>query len=104
MPMFNTAPAARSDSADITPERMRSLLDRQRNAFVHEGAPTYETRIDRTNRLIALLVDNQGEILSALNADYGHRSSEATLLTDVWSVSFTETFIGWCHVQGSFGT
>ena len=86
MPMFNTAPAARSDSADITPERMRSLLDRQRNAFVHEGAPTYETRIDRTNRLIALLVDNQGEILSALNADYGHRSSEATLLTDVWSV------------------
>jgi coniferyl-aldehyde dehydrogenase len=86
MATTNTAPAAGSNSADMTPERMRSLLDRQRTAFLQEGAPAYETRIDRTDRLIALLVDNQDEIVSALNADYGHRSAEATLLTEVWSV------------------
>lgn len=79
-------PANGSNSTDMTPERMRSLLDRQRTAFMQEGTPTYETRLDRTNRLIALLVDNQNEIVSALNADYGHRSAEGTLLTDVWSV------------------
>ncbi len=78
--------AAGSNIADMTPEHLRSLLDRQRTAFMAEGAPAYETRIDRTNRLIALLVDNQDKIVSALNADYGHRSAEASLLTDVWSV------------------
>lgn len=78
--------AAGSNMADITPEHLRSLLDQQRTAFMAEGAPAYETRIDRTNRLIALLVDNQDRIVSALNADYGHRSAEASLLTDVWSV------------------
>jgi coniferyl-aldehyde dehydrogenase len=86
MATTNTAPAAGSNSADMTPERMRSLLDRQRTAFLQEGAPAYQTRIDRTNRLIALLVDNQDEIVSALNADYGHRSAEVTLLAGVWSV------------------
>jgi coniferyl-aldehyde dehydrogenase len=86
MATTNTAPAAGSNSADMTPERMRSLLDRQRTAFLQEGAPAYETRIDRTNRLIALLVDNQDDIVSALNADYGHRSTEVTLLAGVWSV------------------
>ena len=78
--------AAGSNVADITPEYLRSLLNRQRTAFMAEGASAYETRIDRTNRLIALLVDNQDKIVSALNADYGHRSAEASLLTDVWSV------------------
>ena len=78
--------AAGSHVADITPEYLRSLLNRQRTAFIAEGAPAYDTRIDRTNRLIALLVDNQDKIVSALNADYGHRSAEASLLTDVWSV------------------
>ena len=78
--------AAGSNIADMTPEHLRSLLDRQRTAFMAEGAPAYETRIDRMNRLIALIVDNQDKIVSALNADYGHRSAEASLLTDVWSV------------------
>ncbi len=86
MAKMNTALAAELNSANITPQRMRALLGRQRTAFVQEGAPAYETRIDRTNRLIALLVDNQNEIVSALNADYGHRSAESTLLADVWSL------------------
>jgi coniferyl-aldehyde dehydrogenase len=86
MARMNTAPAAGSYSADTTPEQMRAMLDRQRAAFVREGAPAYETRIDRANRVIALLVDNRDDIVSALTADYGHRSAEATLLVDVWSV------------------
>ena len=69
-----------------TPEKMRSLLDRQRAAFAGEGTPTYEVRVDRTDRLIALMVENKDEIASALNEDFGHRSREASLLTDVWWV------------------
>ena len=63
---------------------MRALFDRQRAAFAEEGTPSYEVRIDRTNRLIALMVDNKDEIASALNEDFGHRSTEASLLTEVW--------------------
>ena len=86
MAQMDTVPAAASHSTDITPKGMRSLFDRQTTAFMKQGAPAYEARIDRTNRLIALLVDNRDEIVSALNADYGHHSTEATLLADVWSV------------------
>jgi coniferyl-aldehyde dehydrogenase len=70
----------------MTPEGMRSLLHRQRTALLQEGTAAYETRIDRTDRLIALLVDNRDHIVSALNADYGQRSAEVTLLADVWSL------------------
>jgi coniferyl-aldehyde dehydrogenase len=78
--------AVGSNSAQMTPEGMRSLLHRQRTAFLQEGTPAYETRIDRMDRLIALLVDNRDQIVSALNADYGQRSAEVTLLADVWSL------------------
>jgi coniferyl-aldehyde dehydrogenase len=64
---------------------MRSVLERQRAAFAAE-VPTYEVRIDRTDRLIAMMVENKDEIVGALNEDFGHRSVEASLLTDVWFV------------------
>ncbi|MBL4774494.1 MAG: aldehyde dehydrogenase family protein, partial [Mariprofundus sp.] len=35
------------------------------------------------DRAIGLLVDNKNEIAEAISADFGHRSPEATLLTDV---------------------
>ena len=63
MAQMDTAPAAASHSTDITPKQMRSLLDRQKTAFMQEGAPAYEVRIDWTNRLIALLVDNRMKLL-----------------------------------------
>ena len=53
----NVAPAVGSKSADVTPARMRSQLDRQRTALLQEGRPAYDTRIDRTKRLIVLLVE-----------------------------------------------
>jgi coniferyl-aldehyde dehydrogenase len=66
---------------------MRSLLDRQRAALAEEGSPTYDVRIDRTDRLIALLVENKDEIAGTLKEDFGRRSDEASLLTEVlWVV------------------
>jgi coniferyl-aldehyde dehydrogenase len=73
-------------STTTTLEKMRSFLDRQRSAFAEERTPTYEVRIDRTDRLIALMVENKDEIASALREDFGHQSYEASLLTDVWWV------------------
>jgi coniferyl-aldehyde dehydrogenase len=72
------------DLTITTTEKLRSLLDRQRAAFAEEEVATYEVRIDRTDRLIALMVENKDAIASALDEDFGHRSKEASLLADVW--------------------
>ena len=82
--MIATSTSPKLQSTITPPEKMRLLLDRQRAAFAEDGIPTYEVRIDRTDRLIALMVENQDDIVSALDEDFGHRSNEASLLTEVW--------------------
>lgn len=82
--MIATSTSPKSKSTITPPEKMRLLLDRQRAAFAEDGIPTYEVRIDRTDRLIALMVENKDDIASALDEDFGHRSNEASLLTEVW--------------------
>ena len=85
MARMNTGRAAGPLSADITPERMRSLLDRQRTAFVHDGAPAYEQRIDRMNRSLPYW-QTVKRYCQCAQCRYGHRSAEGTLLVDGWSV------------------
>jgi coniferyl-aldehyde dehydrogenase len=84
--MATTVTSPPPNSTITTPEEMRSLLDRQKVAFAEQGSPPYKVRIDRTDRLIALLVENKDEIASALKEDFGHHSDEATLLTEVFWV------------------
>lgn len=62
---------------------IRAILDRQKEAHLRDGPPSAEQRIDWIDRSIALLIDNQKEIADTLAADFGHRSIEQTLLTDV---------------------
>ena len=76
---MSTAPA---QSRPIPPE-MKALLDRQRTAYLNDGPPSAEVRIDRLNRCIALLVDHQDEIADALNKDFGNRSPQMSKFTDV---------------------
>ena len=62
---------------------MQALLALQKAAQLRDGAPSAEKRIERLDRCIGLLVDNQKAIADALNADFGVRSREATAFTDV---------------------
>src|SRR5215469_425542 len=62
---------------------MQALLALQKAAQLRDGAPSAEKRIERLDRCIGLLVDNQKAIEEALNADFGVRSREATAFTDV---------------------
>jgi coniferyl-aldehyde dehydrogenase len=71
-----------TDSSAISAS-IRNILDRQKAAHIKDGPPSAERRIDWMDRAIALVVDNQKEIAEALASDFGHRSHEATLLTDV---------------------
>lgn len=64
-------------------DAMLEALEAQRTAFRTGGPPSYEQRVDRLDRAIALLVDHQQELVEALDVDFGHRSAEQSLLTDV---------------------
>jgi coniferyl-aldehyde dehydrogenase len=59
------------------------LLERQKSAQLSDGSPPAKTRVDRINRAIGLLVDHKDAITEALRQDFGHRSVQASLLTDV---------------------
>ncbi|MBX3446979.1 MAG: coniferyl aldehyde dehydrogenase [Parvibaculaceae bacterium] len=71
-----------ADSATISAS-IRAILDKQKAAHIKEGPASAERRIDWIDRAIAILVDNQKEIVEAIASDFGHRSHEQTLLTDV---------------------
>jgi coniferyl-aldehyde dehydrogenase len=76
--------ASEQTGATVTARgQMLELLERQRRAFQLEGHVEYGTRIDRLDRAIALLVDNQPAICEALSADYGCRSPYMTRMSEV---------------------
>ncbi len=62
---------------------MRRILDKQRQAHLRDGAPSAEKRIEWLDRSIALLIGHKDAITDALREDFGHRSVEASLFTDV---------------------
>ena len=64
---------------DLNAEDMRLVLTKQKEAWLADGIPDYTTRIDRMDRLIALLVDNKDEIATTISQDYGGRSIEGSL-------------------------
>jgi len=80
---MSVAEDTRDTGAASAGAAIREILDRQKAAHIKEGAPSIERRIDWLDRAIALLVDNQKEIADAMAADFGHRSIEQSLLTDV---------------------
>lgn len=72
---------------------LRAILDSQRAAFKAEGPVAIETRIDRIDRCIALLVDNQQAICDAVNKDFGCRSKFPTLMMDIMNSVGTLKFV-----------
>lgn len=62
---------------------MQDILNLQRHAQQTEGTPGAAVRIDRLDRAIGILVDHAREIAEALCEDFGHRSIEGSLITDV---------------------
>jgi coniferyl-aldehyde dehydrogenase len=59
---------------------MKALLEKQRAAFVGEGFVSAETRLDRLDRALSVIHDNQNEIVSALERDFGNRSRHQSLM------------------------
>ena len=62
---------------------LSEVLERQRRAFTDQGPPPLSVRLNRIDRLLALVLDNTDALVDAMNADYGTRSRPASLFTEV---------------------
>ena len=65
-------------------EEMNKVLSEQKDFFIKNGSPSVELRIDRLQRLKSLIMDNRYDIVDALNTDFGNRSNNASMLSDVY--------------------
>ncbi len=62
---------------------MHAILERQRRAFAAELPVSLEARRDRLRRAIAMIADNADRLCDALSEDFGHRSREQSMITDI---------------------
>ena len=53
-----------------TLEEMNSVLIKQKEYFVKNGAPSIELRIDRLERLKSLIMNNRYDFVETLNSDF----------------------------------
>lgn len=69
---------------EISAEAMLSILEKQKASFLAEGYVSYETRINRLNKLEALLHDNIDTLCEAMSEDFGHRSLHQSKVADFY--------------------
>ncbi|AJP71457.1 coniferyl aldehyde dehydrogenase [Sphingomonas hengshuiensis] len=62
---------------------MHDILERQRAAFMAELPVPIAMRKDRLRRAIAMIGDNADRFCDALSEDFGHRSRDQSMLTDI---------------------
>ncbi len=67
-----------------TPEKeIRRIVDVQKKAHIAEGPMSAERRIELIDTCIRILIENKDAMVDALMADFGNRSPEGSLATDV---------------------
>jgi coniferyl-aldehyde dehydrogenase len=65
---------------------MRATFDAQRQAFAREMFPSLATRLERLERLAALVQENEERFIEAISADFGHRSRHETIIGETFFV------------------
>src|ERR1700730_7767694 len=72
------------ESSVSDPRRGLSLLlQHQQQAFLEQGPPDLSLRLNRIDRLLALLLEDTDAFTEAMAADFGTRSRAASLFTEV---------------------
>ncbi|SNS37686.1 coniferyl aldehyde dehydrogenase [Sphingopyxis indica] len=63
--------------------RMQQILVAQKASFTAAMPESLAVRTDRLDRAIAMLVDHAEDFAKAVSEDFGHRSRDQTLMTDI---------------------
>jgi coniferyl-aldehyde dehydrogenase len=80
-PVSGAGPAA--DRSDDAVARMRAIYERQREAYLAAPYPDLAQRRRRLEAMHALIRSRIPQIHAAISADFGHRSHDETLLTEI---------------------
>jgi len=64
-------------------KRMKVILEKQKQQHIDEGPLPVSVRKDWIDRCIFSLIKYQNEIAEVISEDFGHRSTESSLLSDV---------------------
>lgn len=64
-------------------KKIKDIVERQRTSFIEEGYPSAKMRIDRLDRLIAMLRNNKQKLASTLKCDYSARSHFDSVVFDI---------------------
>lgn len=70
-------------STEDVKARMQTLLDIQRRAQLRQGPPSAAVRKERLTRCINLLLTHKDDLVDAIQQDFGTRSRDMTMLTDI---------------------
>ena len=71
--------------ASAAPDDMRALLERQRAAFLRDGAPSLAERRADLAKLQAAIRANTERIAEVISADFGNRSRHETILAEIFT-------------------
>ena len=71
--------------ADDRKAEMQDVLRKQRAVFTQARPEALSARKDRVKRAIALLKDHADDLCKVMSADFGNRSSDQSMLTDIVS-------------------
>ena len=64
-------------------KKMKDILKKQKEAHLKDGPLSISSRKDWIDRCISSLIKYQNDIADAISDDFGHRSRESSLLSDV---------------------
>lgn len=68
---------------DQSSPSLLKILNTQRNSYRSQPAPSYQSRIDQLLALKSAILANQQPLIEALNRDYGNRSKDDSLISDI---------------------
>src|SRR6185503_12934383 len=80
--MAQTAQLRRIEAVENEAQRIFKL---QREAYLRHPYPSYDERVESLKKLERVLVDNATALTEAINADFGHRAVEESLMAEIFT-------------------
>jgi coniferyl-aldehyde dehydrogenase len=70
---------------DAKASDLGAILERMKKAQLASGAPSYEKRIERLDKLLKGMLTHKDALVAAISEDFGHRSKHESLIADVFT-------------------
>ena len=83
--MSETISSTAAVTEDMSAQQMQDILSSQKRAYLKDGVVSTALRIDRLERAVNVLKNNQQNFVDAMTADFGHRSEHQSVFTDIAS-------------------